>query len=242
MTTTDVDTPLRIGTKLKQAYAGGASKCDANKMSARYLSSGCVEVLCSLVLMAALSAAGVAQADDPVSKLQHYKCYVCHANDETRTGPAYVDVAARYRGNPKAVAILEAAIKRGAHGSGPWHMPPHPEVSNVHPRAAFPGGQRTTKGRTMSRLSRRLATEESVRHASTRRRIPVRKISAPRAIPDKTTPAGITAAESTGQDASFAPDSYASTALADVVDRAVMRIEHGSEAMRERGLELRELL
>jgi cytochrome c551/c552 len=103
-------------------------------MSTRYVSIGCVEVLGPLVLMAALSAADFARADDAVSMLQHYKCYVCHANDETRTGPAYADVAAHYRGNPKAVAVLEATIKRGAHGTGPWHMPPHPEISNADAR------------------------------------------------------------------------------------------------------------
>lgn len=76
-----------------------------------------------------------ASAEGPQVLLQHYKCYVCHADRETKTGPAFVDVAARYRGDPKAAATLTAEIKQGNHGAGPWHMPPHPEVSAADARA-----------------------------------------------------------------------------------------------------------
>jgi cytochrome c len=74
-------------------------------------------------------------AQGPQVLLQYYKCNVCHAERETRTGPAYVDVAARYRGDPKAAAMLTATVRQGAHGAGPWHMPPHPEVSAADARA-----------------------------------------------------------------------------------------------------------
>jgi len=55
-----------------------------------------------------MSVVGVAQGQSqaPQELLRQYKCYICHADDETKTGPAYVDVAARYRGNPQAVASL----------------------------------------------------------------------------------------------------------------------------------------
>ena len=72
-----------------------------------------------------------AGAQAPQALLKRYRCEVCHAERETKTGPAYVDVAARYRGDPKAAARLTAEVKRGAHGAGPWHMPPHPEVSDA---------------------------------------------------------------------------------------------------------------
>ena len=83
-----------------------------------------------LALFTLMSAVGVARAQAPQVLLQQYKCYLCHADDETTTGPAFVDVAAQYRGNPQAVAMLAAAVRKGAHGGGPWHMPPHPEISD----------------------------------------------------------------------------------------------------------------
>ena len=87
-----------------------------------------------LALAATLSLIGVARAQAPETLLQQYKCYICHADNESKTGPAYSDVTSRYRGNPQAVAILSAAIRKGAYGSAPWHMPPHPEVSDADAR------------------------------------------------------------------------------------------------------------
>lgn len=84
-----------------------------------------------MVLFAIMSAIGVARAQAPQVLLQQHKCYTCHADDETKTGPAYVDVAAKYRGNPQAVAIVAAVVRKGARGGGPWHMPPHPEISDA---------------------------------------------------------------------------------------------------------------
>jgi cytochrome c len=75
-----------------------------------------------------------AHAQNAQALLQHYSCYICHADRETRTGPAYVDMAAKYRGNPNAPALLVAVVRQGSHGTGPWHMPPHPEVSEADAR------------------------------------------------------------------------------------------------------------
>ena len=36
-----------------------------------------------------------------------------------------------YRGKQQADKIVAEKIRSGAHGSGPWHMPPHPEVSKA---------------------------------------------------------------------------------------------------------------
>ena len=83
-----------------------------------------------LILAAVISAAGVAHAQAPL-KLQQYKCYYCHADNEAKAGPAFADVAAAYRGKPHAVAALVATVRKGSHGNGPWHMPPHPEVSEA---------------------------------------------------------------------------------------------------------------
>ena len=87
------------------------------------------------ILATSLLASLPAHAEDAHALLRKYKCNSCHAEDETRTGPAFVDIATRYRGDSRATATLAAAIKDGARGAGPWHMPPHPEVSAADARA-----------------------------------------------------------------------------------------------------------
>ncbi|MFZ2855621.1 MAG: c-type cytochrome [Rhodocyclaceae bacterium] len=55
------------------------------------------------------------------------RCVACHAVDKKMVGPAYRDVAAKYRGQPEALAQLSAKIRNG--GSGVWGaipMMPHP--------------------------------------------------------------------------------------------------------------------
>jgi cytochrome c len=84
-----------------------------------------------LALAATFFLIGITRAQAPQILLQQYKCYICHADNESKTGPAFIDVATRYRSNPQAIPILTAAIRKGADGSGPWHMPPHPEVSQA---------------------------------------------------------------------------------------------------------------
>jgi cytochrome c len=81
------------------------------------------------------AAAEAKQPVDPQALLTHYKCYICHADRETKAGPAYVDVAAQYRKTPDAVSVIALEIRRGLRHGGPWHMPPHPEVSAAEARA-----------------------------------------------------------------------------------------------------------
>jgi cytochrome c len=88
-----------------------------------------------LLLLAPLTlAGGMVHAASPQALLEHYRCYVCHAEQETRTGPAFVDVATRYRGDARAEGSLVPEVRKGTHGSGPWRMPPHPEVSSADAR------------------------------------------------------------------------------------------------------------
>ena len=87
--------------------------------------------ICIMALIAALSLVSVARAQAPQALLQQYKCYICHADFEAKAGPAYIDVATKYRGNPKAVSIVAAMIRKGVRGNAPWHMPPHSEVSDA---------------------------------------------------------------------------------------------------------------
>jgi cytochrome c len=88
-------------------------------------------VLAAAFLGIVLSTFAAAQSPETRALLERYKCNVCHAERETKTGPAYLDIAARYRGDPRAASKLAGEVRRGAHGAGPWHMPPHPEVTEA---------------------------------------------------------------------------------------------------------------
>ena len=55
------------------------------------------------------------------------RCVACHAVDQKRVGPAYKDVAAKYKGDAKAPGHLFDKVRAG--GSGNWGqvpMMPHP--------------------------------------------------------------------------------------------------------------------
>jgi cytochrome c len=81
------------------------------------------------VAAAALLAAGVAQAQSAEDLIKKYGCSACHANDKKVVGPAYQEVAAKYKGDAGAAAKLMAKVKAG--GSGVWGqvpMPPNPAV------------------------------------------------------------------------------------------------------------------
>ena len=89
-----------------------------------------------LLTVAALAFSAVAPAQDQEvpAMMQKNGCSICHSDRETMAGPAWVDIAAAYRGNPKAETALAAVVKKGVHGNGPWPMPPLPEVSDADTR------------------------------------------------------------------------------------------------------------
>ena len=58
-----------------------------------------------------------------------YSCLACHAAATKLVGPAYKDVAAKYKDDKGAVDTLVKSIRNG--GSGRWGdlaMPPQPQV------------------------------------------------------------------------------------------------------------------
>ena len=85
-------------------------------------------------LPSALALAAAAPIDAPAA-LTQYRCYICHSDREALAGPAFADVAARYRGRKDAVSHVAREIETGVRTGGPWHMPPHPEVSRDEARA-----------------------------------------------------------------------------------------------------------
>ncbi len=56
-------------------------------------------------------------------------CFACHAVDKKLVGPAYKDVAAKYRGQKDAEAKLFKKVKEG--GTGVWGTVPMPPNSHV---------------------------------------------------------------------------------------------------------------
>jgi len=56
-------------------------------------------------------------------------CAACHAVDKKIIGPAYLDVAAKYRGDKDAIAKLSKKVKDG--GVGVWGQIPMPPNANI---------------------------------------------------------------------------------------------------------------
>ena len=98
--------------------------------SARHL----LTALAATSLAAAASAAAPAAGSDTRALMVEHKCYICHADGYPMAGPAFVDVASAYRHDPHAVDYIAAIIRRGQHGSSPWRMPPHPELTRSQAR------------------------------------------------------------------------------------------------------------
>ena len=74
---------------------------------------------------AALLAAAAAQAS-PEESLNKAGCTGCHSKDQKIIGPAFKDVAAKYKGQDAADKLVEKVRKGGAGSFGPVPMPPHP--------------------------------------------------------------------------------------------------------------------
>ena len=90
----------------------------------------------TLGLTLALAAAFVAApalANEELAK--KHACTACHAIDKKLVGPAYKDVANKYRGQKDAEAKLQEKVKKGSVGVwGQVPMPPNSQVpdADVH--------------------------------------------------------------------------------------------------------------
>ncbi len=70
-----------------------------------------------LAALVATAASGSALAD-PAATAQKAGCMACHAMDKKLVGPAFKDVAAKYKGQGDAVAKLTDKVRKG--GAGVW--------------------------------------------------------------------------------------------------------------------------
>jgi cytochrome c len=89
-----------------------------------------MKVLFSAITTAILLMAGQAQAADAAAAkalAQKSGCLACHSVDAKVLGPAYKDVAAKYKGDKSAEGKLIDKVKKG--GSGVWGNIPMPANS-----------------------------------------------------------------------------------------------------------------
>ena len=97
----------------------------------------------AVVLAAALLAAGAVQAQAGKDLLKKSGCTACHANDKKIVGPAYKEVAAKYKGDAGAAAKLAEKVKKGGSGVwGPVPMPPNPRSRTPTSRPWSPTSSR----------------------------------------------------------------------------------------------------
>lgn len=91
--------------------------------------------------LAALAAAGLlvgtpALASDGQALAQKHACMSCHQVDKKVVGPAFKDVAAKYKGDKTAEAKMIDKVKKGGSGTwGPVPMPPNPQVPDADLKA-----------------------------------------------------------------------------------------------------------
>lgn len=83
-----------------------------------------------LAAFAAIPASFPAAANEALAK--KHACMACHSVDRKLVGPAYKEVAAKYRNDAGAAAKLFDKVKKGSQGT--WGQVPMP------PNAAVPDG------------------------------------------------------------------------------------------------------
>lgn len=81
--------------------------------------------LISAAVAGSMLVAGAASANEALA--QKSGCLACHSVDKKVLGPAYKDVAAKYKGDKTAEAKLIEKVKKG--GSGTWGPIPMPANS-----------------------------------------------------------------------------------------------------------------
>jgi len=87
------------------------------------------KVLSACAVAAVFTLAGNAGANEKLA--QSSGCMTCHGVDKKVIGPAYKDVAEKYRGNKGAEADLIKKVKGGSKGVwGDMPMPPNAHVKD----------------------------------------------------------------------------------------------------------------
>ncbi|MCO5120811.1 MAG: c-type cytochrome [Burkholderiaceae bacterium] len=90
-----------------------------------------MKTIISIAMAATLATlSGAAYADAALAKKKN--CMACHATDKKLIGPAYKDVAAKYKADESAVPKLVEHVRKGSSGVwGQIPMPANPQVSEA---------------------------------------------------------------------------------------------------------------
>ena len=80
--------------------------------------------MAGIAFATAMLVSPAAMADEALVKAKG--CTACHANDKKLVGPAYKEVAKKYKGDAGAAAKLAEKVVKGGQGVwGPIPMPPN---------------------------------------------------------------------------------------------------------------------
>ncbi|RZT29636.1 c-type cytochrome [Cupriavidus agavae] len=89
-------------------------------------------VIAAAMLVAAASSHAAVDAAKAQEIANKNACMGCHQVDKKLVGPAYKEVAAKYKGDKGALAKLSAKVKGGGSGVwGPVPMPANPTISDA---------------------------------------------------------------------------------------------------------------
>ena len=95
----------------------------------------------TLMLTAAVAVlATPAWSATPDEAMNKAGCMACHTKDKKLVGPSFKDIAAKYKGQPDAVAKLSEKVRKGDSGVfGPVPMAPNPpdKISDADLKAAI---------------------------------------------------------------------------------------------------------
>lgn len=77
------------------------------------------------LLFSALMMAFGAQAATPEEAMSKAACMACHSKDKKIVGPAFKDIAAKYKGQDAVAKLMEKVRKGGSGTFGPVPMAPN---------------------------------------------------------------------------------------------------------------------
>lgn len=86
------------------------------------------------VIAAAMACSTGALAQDAAKLAQDKACLACHTVDKRLVGPAYKEIAAKYRADKGAEARLVKKVREG--GVGAWGQIPMPPNASVNEKEA----------------------------------------------------------------------------------------------------------
>ena len=91
-------------------------------------------IIVTMMVAAGLMVAGNAMAAEMPAVAKKNNCTACHAIDKKVVGPAWADVAKKYKGDASAEAKLITKVSKG--GSGVWGSMPMPANDPVGTKQA----------------------------------------------------------------------------------------------------------